>query len=220
MAYPQPQPPFPVGLPIKRPPSVSLYSERIDGRPYINCVSYAACGTLRYGAYDVPANYGQMIRAATGVPLEDAHGNPQGIALADLVRGLKVLFPTAPIFSGAPFESIATITAILPVPGHRNRHKAVLTVVIPRMSDLSDHLRRWCGLGYTEGHACNIGGTQIEAATGRVQWWWMDMMADTSTGYAGEWVYPEDVYGALEKNRASGNVKCVYMLKGTAIPQP
>jgi hypothetical protein len=202
-------------LPIKRPAAITLYPETVDGRPYVNCMPYASCSVLRWMAYDVPANYGKTIRTATGVPVNDHLGHPQGINFPELVSGLTALFPTAPIEHGAPFDAQG-ITDLLPQPGKKNRNHAVFAVAVPHMTDLSDHLRRWCGMSYKDGHAFALGGKQI-APDGIVQWWWMDMMADTSKGFAGEWVNVDDVYPALEK-ASSGLIKCVYGVKGSAIP--
>lgn len=202
-------------LPIKRPAALVLDSERIDGKPRINCMSYAACSVLRWGAYDVPTDFGATIRKATGVPDRNKKGQPQGIGFPDLKRGLMDLFPTAPILYGARQDE-AGITALLPHSGMPNRHHAVFAVCVPHMSQLSPHLRRWCGVSYVDGHAFAIGAKQFDAS-GLVQWWWMDMNADTSKGYAGEWVYPPAVSPFLERNRKTGLIKSVYMIKGTAI---
>lgn len=221
-----------------------FYSERVDGRPFVNCMFYSLSTVLRWMGYNLPieadgtSHYGMELRLASGRSLytdgtDDGSkgGKPQGSSSGDTLRALGVLLPSAPVKSG--LLSLDDTLAILPRPGHRNRHRAVVRVLV-RAHALPRHFRRFVGYDWVGNHACTLVGQRIcNGEDGGLHQFhinthevlFVDPMgkpADDGTPYVGEWMpvdnlTPALVYGPMPDN--SVGVKVTYGFRDTAVKE-
>jgi hypothetical protein len=158
------------GLPVGRG-RLQWFSQRVDGRPFVNCMLYSLCTVLGWMGYELPLDddgamrYGMTLRNASGRPLYtdgtadgSKGGKAQGTNVADTKRALAKLLPSAPVVYGAISE--ADLIGMLPRPGHRNRHKAVVRISV-RMIKLPLYMRRFVGFDWTGLHAATLAGQRV-----------------------------------------------------------
>jgi hypothetical protein len=170
-------------------PDLFFYTQRVDGRPFVNCFPYATCTTVAWSGHSTPADFGMTIRRASGIPVAPK----KGMNFADILRSLRALDITNISVETATNDDLI---AMLPVNGTAGTGKSVVTVVA-RMDKLPRHLRRLVGLDWEGWHAIAIGATKLEGSSRYV--WWMDPMGKPSTGYAGEWALWNDVKNTLRR---------------------
>jgi len=197
-----------------------FYTQRVDGRPFVNCMLYSFCSVLRWMGYDVPKDYGMALRKASGVPMAVGRGT----STSDTKRAMRRLLPDAPVLYGGLSDSdLWHLLPRLNVKPGKNRGKAVVRVMV-RMHQLPTYLRRHVGYTWIGGHAiaigyrrtCNgSGGERHAKHIGEPEVYWMDPMGKPSKGYSGEWVPWKQVAGALYRN-TEGATRCAYGLRDTA----
>jgi hypothetical protein len=192
---------LPIGEPKRR-----FYSQRIDGKPYVNCLPYSICPVLAWMGYVVPDDYGMTIREASGVPVADHRGTSH----ADMKRALKRLLPTAPVVFAPKTDS--ELINLLTGPNKPNRRNVVS--INCRMERLPRNLRRHVGYDWVGLHALTLHGRQ-KAPDGTWLVYLSDPMGRTYRGYAGEWVRFGDIQSAI-KREANGLIPLVYGERGTA----
>lgn len=206
----------------RKPPivkgAVYFYTQRVDGRPFVNCMMYSLCSVLRWVGYDVPKDYGMTLREASGVPVQPKLGT----STADTKRALAKALPTATLLHAALADG--DLWRLLPRVGRRNRAKAVVRITA-RMHHLPRRLRRWCGYEWVGTHAMALawartcdGSVTDDAHAGhwqRQEVWLMDPMGKPSKGYAGEWVGWDELAPALVRN-SEGGIRCSWGVKSTA----
>jgi hypothetical protein len=199
-----------------------FYTQRVDGRPFVNCMLYSLCSVLRWMGYDVPKDYGMTLREASGVPVREG----KGTSTYDTKVAMKKLLPAAPMLYGALTDS--DLWDLLPragAPARKQRGKAVIRVMA-RMHQLPTYLRRHVGYDWVGGHAIAVGGKRIcngedggerHAGHSNVQEiYWMDPMGKPSKGYDGEWAVFSSVRPSLYRN-SEGAVRAAYGIKNTAV---
>lgn len=204
-------------------PALVLYSQRIDGAPYVNCLPYSICSVLRWMGYDVPDRYGMTLRKASGVPVAPG----QGTSYAHMQKALASILPKAPVTFGKVTED--ELFNDLPKVGKRNRYKDVYSVVV-HMEKLPRWLRRHVGFTWEGRHAIVVGGQRVcNGADGLVgqydhsahrnerELWWMDPMGRPSRGYAGDWALMTDVLPALARANDAQYILCVHGQRKTAV---
>jgi hypothetical protein len=193
-----------------------FYSQRIDGRPFVNCMMYSFTTVLRWMGYDCPPDYGMTLRKASGVPVEPGRGT----STADTKRALNKLLPQAPVVFGGVTDG--DLWRLLRNEGGKARNKAVGRVMA-RMHKLPYHLRRHVGYEWVGGHAiaiaakrtCNGAAPGHEGHSGVPEVYWMDPMGRIYKGYKGEWVSYAAVQGAFYRN-VDGSIKMALGFKNTA----
>lgn len=188
-------------------PARVFYSQRIDGRPFVNCYPYSLCPVLRWMGYDVPPTYGMDLRKASGVPVAEHRGTSQ----ADMKRAIHRILPAAPIVFGS--ASDADLINLLPRQAKPNR--AAVIAVTARMEKLPRYLRRHCGYTFEGLHGLTL-YQRKRAPDGTWLVYYSDPMGRTYRGYRGEWVRYDDLSPALKRN-ASGLVRVNYGLRRTAV---
>jgi len=167
-------------------PALVFYSQRVDGKPYVNCVPYTMCTVMRWMGYDVPKTYGMRLRQAAGVPVREGLGT----SYAQMNKAIDKLEPLAPVLFNKITE--AELLAALPV----DDTAGMVISVQARMEKLPESLRRpTVGLGYEGWHGIALAGQRDNGGTQQV--WWMDPMGKASLGYVGLWVDWDDVADAL-----------------------
>lgn len=188
-------------------PALTFYSQRIDGRPFVNCLPYSVCPVLRWMGYDVPSTYGMELRKASRVPVAEGRGT----SYADIRRALGRILPDAPVKFGAVTDE----ELILLLPQAKKPNRANVVSVIARMERLPRHLRRHVGYTWEGLHALTI--AQRRRAPDRT-WmlYLMDPMGRTYRGYRGEWIRQGDLTPALKRSD-TGLVRCIYGVRGSAV---
>ena len=192
-------------LPITGPKR-TFYSQRVDGKPYVNCNPYSLCPVLTWMGYDVPKDYGMQLREASGVPMAPHRGTSD----ADMKRALRKLLPTAPVIFGAVSDS-ALVNLLAGAKKPNQRHVVSVSM---RMQQLPKHLRRHCGYTWEGLHALTLHGRK-KAPDGTWLMYLTDPMGRTFRGYEGEWVSFADIQPALKRN-AGGLIQVAYGLRGSA----
>ena len=194
-------------------PKLQFFTQRIDGRPFVNCMFYALCSVLRWAGWAVSPTFGMDLRLASGKPLiNPVTGEGQGSSIADSKRALVRLGMTSGLRHGQMTE--AELLEYV-VPG--------IVRVIVRMDDrLLPYVRRWCGKTWVGGHAVAIAGSRIcnGRGTGRHadhrgvrEVLWLDPMAYGS--YKGDWLPWNEVKANL--SRGSIGYYVTGSLKGAAL---
>lgn len=187
-------------------PALYFYSQRVDGRPFVNCLPYSLCPVLRWMGYDVPRDYGMQLRLASGVPVAPGRGT----STADMKRALARILPAAPVTFGS--VSDAELVALLPRKAKPYRGSVVS--VIARMERLPSHYRRLVGYTWEGLHALTL-AQRRRAPDGSWLLYLMDPMGRTWRGYEGEWIAQAQLIPALHRNSA-GLVRVTYGRRGTA----
>lgn len=199
-----------MSLPIVDP-ARTFYSQRIDGRPFVNCLPYSICPVLRWAGYDVPPDYGMQLRQASGVPVAPGRGT----SYADMRRALVSILPDALAFGVVTFDAVSDaemLNVLLPRAKRPNRGSVVS--IICRMERLPRPLRRHVGYTWTGLHALTL-WQRRQAPDGSYAVYLSDPMGRTYRGYSGEWVAWTDIVDALKRNDA-GLIRCIHARRGTA----
>lgn len=213
-----------MSLPVlKRPGRVPVfYTQRVDGRPFVNCLPYSICTVLRWIGYDVPTDYGMTIRQATGIPVAPHVGT----SYSAMRKALAKLLPTAPVSIGWIDDS--QLLAQLARPGRRN-NKRIVASVPARMQRLPEFLRRQVGVNWQGLHALCFGGYRLcnGPSTDEVERhadhlgvdevFVMDPMGRPWADYTGVWAPWSQVEPALGRN-ASGQIRSLWGMRKTAVP--
>lgn len=195
-----------MGLAIGTPSRV-FYSQRVDGRPFVNCLPYSICPVLAWIGYDVPKDYGMELRKASGVPVAEGRGT----AHWDMQRALKRILPDAPVtFANVDDGQLLYLLARKAKP-----NKGAVVSIIARMERLPRHLRRHCGYTWEGLHALTL-HMRKRAPDNTWLVYLTDPMGRTYRGYNGEWVRFGDITPALKRN-ANGLVRVVYGGRGGAV---
>jgi hypothetical protein len=195
-----------MSLPIGDPSRV-FYSQRVDPKPWVNCLPYSLCPVLAYMGYAVPRDYGSQLRKASGVPMAEGRGT----SYADMERALERILPDAPVTFGAVDDGeLINLLArkAKPNTGH-------VVSVTARMERLPAHLRRHVGKGWEGLHALTL-HMRRKAPDGTWLVYLSDPMGRTYRGYTGEWVRWGDISPALKRN-ANGLVRVGYGKRGEAV---
>lgn len=58
------------------------FTQRQKGRPMVDCMFAALCTPLSYMGLDLPGEFVARLRTASGVPIIDGKGDPQGTTTA------------------------------------------------------------------------------------------------------------------------------------------
>lgn len=198
--------------------AVYYYTQRVDGRPFVNCMMYSLCSVLRWMGYQVPKDYGMTLRKASGVAVQPGLGT----SVADSKRALAKALPSATVMHAA--LPAGDLWRMLPRVGKRNRAKSVVRVMA-RMQALPRGLRRWCGYEWVGTHAVALAWARVcdgsvtdDTHAGhwqRPEVWWMDPMGKPSKGYAGEWVSWDEIQPALVRS-SEGGIRCSWGVRNTA----
>jgi pimeloyl-ACP methyl ester carboxylesterase len=196
-----------MALPIVDPKR-TFYSQRVDGKPFVNCLPYSICPVLAFMGYDVPKDFGMTLRKASGVPMAEHRGT----SYADMKRALRKELPDAPV----TFEAISDSALVNLLAGAQKPNKAGKAVisVTARMQDLPRNLRRHVGYDWKGLHALTFHGRK-KAPDGTWLLYLTDPMGRTFRGYEGEWVRQSDVSPALKRNDL-GLIHCAYGKRGSA----
>lgn len=195
--------PLPIAEPARR-----FYSQRVDGRPFVNCLPYSICPALAFMGYDVPTDFGMQLRKASGVPVAEG----KGTSFADMKRAVRKLLPDAPIVFGA--VSDAGLLQLLAKKAKPNAAGTNVVSVICRMERLPRNLRRHVGYSWEGLHGLTLHGKKRAPD----QTWLLyltDPMGRTYRGYMGEWVRQADITPALYRNDA-GLIRVIYGPRGKA----
>jgi len=193
-------------LPITEP-TRRFYSQRVDGRPFVNCLPYSICPVLSWLGYEVPDTFGMELRRASGVPVAEGRGT----SYADMRRALDRLLPDAPIRFGAVQDA-----ELINLLAQKKRPDARSVVsVICRMEKLPRYLRRFCGYSWEGLHGLTLHGRK-RAPDGTWLVYLTDPMGRTYRGYNGEWVRYEELRPALKRN-GEGLVRIIEGVRGGAV---
>ena len=187
-------------------PALVFYSQRVDGRPFVNCLPYSICPVLRWMGYDVPKDYGMELRKASGVPVAEGRGT----SYADMKRALARILPDAPVTFGAVTDE--GLAALLPQ--SKKPARANVVSIICRMERLPAHYRRLVGHTWEGLHGLTL-AQRRRAPDGTWMLYLMDPMGRTYRGYMGEWIRQGELTPALKRNEA-GLVRVIYGERGTA----
>ena len=125
-----------MALPIATPARV-FYSQRVDGRPYVNCLPYSICSALAFMGYDVPKDYGMQMRQASGVPM----GEHRGTSFADMRARHQT--PVARCANRVWRVDEGGLLNLLASKKRPNRKNVVAFTA--SMERMPRHLRRHCG---------------------------------------------------------------------------
>lgn len=200
-------------LPIIKP-ALRFWSQRIDGRPFVNCLPYSICPALRWAGYDVPDTFGMDIRLAAGVPVAPGRGTSH----ADMKRGLRRLGFDVDTTSGddavVRFTAETDVALLELLPRRARPNRGSVVSVIARMERLPHYLRRHVGHTWEGLHGLTL-YQRRRAPDGSWQVYYSDPMGRTWRGYQGEWVAWADLVPALHRNDA-GLVRVVHCRRGTA----
>jgi hypothetical protein len=148
-----------------------FYSQRIDGKPYVNCMAYSAASQMEFSGVHVPKDFGMRIREASGVPVEPH----RGMSAVEVKRGLAVLLPWVTYEAG-----LLPDTALLGgLAGGQQYHFMLDFAKVPARSKL----RRFVG-GYQGGHAGWADGARQVGRTWQIHWF--DPFAPN--GHQGRWL--------------------------------
>lgn len=188
-------------------PAALFYSQRVDGRPFVNCLPYSICPVLRWMGYDVPKDYGMTLRKASGVPVAEGRGTSH----SDMARALNRELPDAPITIANVDD--AYLVALLPQRKRPNRLSVVS--IIARMERLPSHYRRHVGYSWEGLHALTL-YQRKRNPDGSWSFYMSDPMGRTWRGYNGEWITQAQLTPALKRN-SSGLVRVVHGRRGTAV---
>ena len=192
-------------LPVAKPARV-FYSQRVDGRPFVNCLPYSICPVLAYMGYAVPKDYGMQLRKASGVPVAEGRGT----SYADMKRALGRILPEAAVTFGA----VSDAELLNLVATARKPNRGAVVSVIARMERLPKNLRRHCGYSWEGLHGLTIHGRK-RAPDDTWLVYLSDPMGRTYRGYQGEYVRYDEVRPALKRN-ANGLVTVAYGERGNA----
>lgn len=209
-------------LPITSPQR-TFYSQRRDGRPFVNCLPYSICPVLAWMGYEVPADYGMTLRTASGVAVAEGRGTSH----ADMRRGLAKLLPAAleelspgpgvaatpPALVFAGVTDAELLDSVLPRAKKPNRGSVVS--VICRMELLPKHLRRNVGYTWSGLHALTF-YQRKKAPDGSYSVYLSDPMGRTYRGYVGEWAQWADLSKAVKRNDA-GLIRIISGRYGSAV---
>ena len=195
-----------MALPLTEPRR-RFHSQRIDGRPYVNCLPYSICPILDYMGYDVPPTFGMDMRQASGVPMAEHRGT----SYADMKRALKRLLPDAPVtFSAVTDAELLNLVARVKQPNRAN-----VVSVVARMERLPRYLRRHAGYTWEGLHALTIHGRK-RAPDESWHIYYSDPMGRTYRDYRGEWIPYADLEPGLKRNSA-GLIHVIYGHRRTAV---
>jgi hypothetical protein len=190
-------------------PSRTFYSQRVDPKPWVNCLPYSLCPVLSWMGYAVPRDYGSQLRKASGVPMADGRGT----SYADMRRALTKLLPGHRVVIGAVSDGeLINLLAKRAKPGLAGTNVVSVTA---RMERLPTHLRRHVGKGWEGLHALTL-HMRKRAPDGTWLVYLSDPMGRTYRGYTGEWVRWGDISPALKRN-ANGLIRVGYGAKGAAL---
>lgn len=197
-----------MSLPIGAP-SRAFYSQRVDGKPFVNCLPYSLCPVLSWMGYEVPTTYGMELRKASGVPIADGRGT----SFADMRRALDRLLPGHRVVFGAVSDGeLLNLLAKRAKPGREGTNVVSVSM---RMERLPAHLRRHCGKTWEGLHALTL-HMRKRAPDGTWLVYLSDPMGRTYRGYTGEWVRWGDISPAIRRN-ANGLLRVGYGAKGAAV---
>jgi hypothetical protein len=195
---------LPDGVSKKATPGFQFFTQRIDGRPFVNCMAYSGASLVEFGGLDVPDTFGMTIRRASGVPI----GPHRGMSVADVRRGLLKLIPWARLLGSRKSETdfLELVASGQDVAVMINFEKVPQEV----------RLRDFVG-SYTGGHSAVITGTRVYRGNRQVRLF--DPMAPS--GHAGRWYRWSNVMPYLYKD--DGLIRHFYIEKGqllTDFPSP
>lgn len=198
---------LPAGVKLLKRGRVKYYTQRVTAPPMVDCMFAALCTPLSFMGYGLAPTFVGALRKASGVPLRDAAGRPQGTTTAASRRALRQLLPDAPVrFGGLDDE---TMLARL------NAGEVAVRLVVANQK-LPRRLRRFVGRDWVGLHAVALGGARRSSADGRWEVRWMDPAGRPGQGYDGEFVPYADVRDALRRT-PSGKVCVTYGEKNAAL---
>jgi len=170
----------PPGVTLGQPGHTEFFTQRIDGRPFVNCMTYTACSLIEYSGVNVPKDFGMTIREGTGVPVEPH----KGISVAQLKRGIRSVLPFVQYNSGLLTDAELLARA-------REEQSYGLMIDFSKVPAASP-LRLYVGK-YTGGHAGWI--SRSRQINGRWQVRWYDPMAGAA--HTGRWLGWRHFRGAV-----------------------
>ena len=194
-----------MALPITDP-TRRFYSQRVDGRPFVNCLPYSICPVLAWMGFDVPTDYGMQLRKASGVPVAEGRGTSH----SDMKRALAKLLPGAPV----TFQAISDGELVNLLAKAKKPNQGSVVSIICRMERLPRNLRRHCGYDWQGLHGLTLHGKK-RAPDGTWLLYLSDPMGRTYRGYEGEWVRQADLTPALKRN-AAGLIQTIHAQRGSA----
>ena len=198
---------LPAGVTLLPEGQAKYYSQRVTAPPMVDCMFAALCTPLSFMGYGLPPTFVGALRKASGVPLRDAAGRPQGTTTAASRKALRHLLPDAPVrFGGLDDETMLA----------RLKSGEVTVRLMVTNQKLPPRLRRFVGRDWVGLHAVALGGARRGAADGRWEVRWMDPAGRPAQGYDGEFVSYADIKEAL-KRTPSGKV-CVTFGEKNAAP--
>jgi hypothetical protein len=200
---------LPAGVKLLKKGRVKYYTQRVTAPPMADCMFAALCTPLSFMGYRIPPSFVGELRKASGVPLFNIKGEPQGTNTAATKKALKKLLPDADVrFGGLPDREML----------ERIADGDIVVRVMASNLKLPKRLRRFVGRQWDGLHAVAIGGARRRADD---EWevLWMDPAARPGSGYEGEFVAYAEVKPAL-KRTSSGKVRVTYAERDSALPRP
>ena len=196
-----------------------FFSERGYGKPFVNCLLAAVCMVLRWMGYDLPSDYSKTMRTATGIPVVDPKTKaPLGLNFRNARQALRRLLPKAVLTFGTLDDT--ALLRMLPRPGHRNRHSAVVAVLVD-CQKLPRHYRRLVGVDFVGLHGVALGAVYYTNEFGSLlvspDVLLLDPMGRPAHGYRGERIGWDALSPALIRNRKTRQIRAIYGRRNTAV---
>jgi hypothetical protein len=147
-------------------------SQRVDGKPFVNCLMYVGASLIEFSGVKVPADFGMQLRIASGVPM----GPHKGTTVAAFKFAVSKLLPWVTIATDHRGHTQLVADAL------QGQQFGVLIdfANVPKVHTL----RRFVG-DYDAGHACRIAGARV-VQDGVSQLLWYDPMAPAK--HKGRWI--------------------------------
>jgi len=173
-------------------------------KPYTNCMFAALCVPLSFMGYDLPADFVDQLREASGVPRD------RPTSTADTRRALKKLIPDCPIDLGGLADDVIL---------RRLADGEIVVRVELRVADLpvNSPTHKHFKPTYTGGHAVALAGAE-RLSGGGFNVVWLDPMGRPVNNYHGLTVPFSDIEPALRRT-PSGKVKVAVGAKDAALEE-
>jgi hypothetical protein len=197
---------LPRGVSLLERGEARYFTQRVTAPPLADCMFAALCVPLSFVGYDLPPTFVGALRAASGVPVLDPRGHPQGTNTAASRRALHELLPDAPILFGALSDG-----AML---GQLEAGEIAVRVMVSNQK-LPERMRRFVGRTWDGLHAIAIGGAHRDGGQLLVRW--MDPAGRPWQGYDGEFVSYGEVDQALVRT-ADGKIRVTFGRRDAALP--
>lgn len=180
---------------------VRWFSQR--PKPYTNCMFAAVCVPLSLMGYDLPPNFVDRLREASGVPRK------QATSTADTRRALNQLIPGCPIDYGGIDDDFML------------KHLAAGDIAVRVMLDVgklpqNSPTRRHFKPTFTGGHAVALDGAT--AVPGGFMVHWLDPMGRPANNYKGIDVPFADIEPALRRT-PKGRIKATTGWRDAALEE-